>query len=42
MEVSSVVFAPSELVKNIPIGGVFASLDEEFQPRFFKVLSKSF
>lgn len=43
MEVSSsVVFAPSELVKNIPIGGVFASLDEEFQPRFFKVLTKSF
>lgn len=42
MEVSSVVFAPSELVKNIPIGGVFASLDEEFQPHFFKVLSKSF
>lgn len=43
MEVSSsVVFAPSELVKNIPIGGVFASLDEVFQPHFFKVLSKSF
>lgn len=41
---SSVVFAPSELVKNIPIGGVFAliELDEEYQPNFFKVLSKSF
>lgn len=41
---SSVVFAPSELVKNIPIGGVFAliELDEEYQPHFFKVLSKSF
>lgn len=41
---SSVVFAPSELVKNIPLGGVFAliELDEEYQPHFFKVLSKSF
>lgn len=39
---SSVVFAPSELVKNIPIGGLFATLDEDFQVCFYKVLSKSF
>ena len=39
---SSIVFAPSELVKNIPIGGLFATLDEDYQTCFYKVLSKSF
>lgn len=39
---SSIIHAPSELAKNIPIGGLFATLDEDFQVCFYKVLSKSF
>lgn len=39
---SSIIHAPSELVKNIPIGGLFATLDEDYQACFCKVLSKSF
>ena len=39
---SSVVFAPSELVKNIPIGGLFATLDEDFSGLFLQSSIKIF